>query len=633
MRSGIKPAGLSVCLLGLLAAAAAQPVDDVRQATDRGVAYLKSIQRADGTWPYEGKPQEEIGATALAGLTLLECAVPADDPAVERAANVIRSASISCTHTYSLSLAIMFLDRLGDAGDEQLIQSIGVRLLGGQNDQGGWTYQCPSLDENEQRRLSNLKPQRNELVGRRERPKMANAEAKPEQELPKEIKDQIARLYNSMALGGNRHPADNSNTQFAALGLWVARRHGIPVERAMLALAGRFRVSQAADGSWSYFSATAPRLPGTPAMTCAGLLALAVAHGTASQAVLRTDRRGHDLFANQAKANTNFGKEFAVRSGLVYLGKQIGHASFPTAKKRARATGAPPDYYFFWSLERVGMIYGLRTIGKKDWYAWGSQILLDHQNEDGSWQGKYAGVVDSCFALLFLQRANVARDLTATLAGKVQDPGDVKLKAGGVGGEALLSNSPKPADEPLVKAPEVKEQKKPKPATPDVKPAPKAAMLEEKDAAELAKQLIRAPYDKQEAIIETLKERKGVAYSEALAQAITQLKGPNAVKARDALAERLARMTPSTLRDKLHEDNVEIRRAAALACAMKEDKSFIPDLINLLEDPQRLVSYAAHAALRDLSGKDFGPAPTANPTDRAGAVAKWKEWWKNQGGK
>ncbi len=68
------------------------------------------------------------------------------------------------------------------------------------------------------------------------------------------------------------------------------------------------------------------------------------------------------------------------------------------------------------------MIYGLKTIGKKDWYAWGSQILLDHQNEDGSWQGKYGGGIDTCFALLFLQRANVARDLTALVAAAAGDP-------------------------------------------------------------------------------------------------------------------------------------------------------------------------------------------------------------------
>src|SRR5205807_2371141 len=104
-------------------------------------------------------------------------------------------------------------------------------------------------------------------------------------------------------------------------------------------------------GSWHYMSASSPGRvgSGTPAMTCAGLLALAVAHGTASQSALRTDRRGsNDPFANPAKSNSTFGKDFAVRSGLLYLANQIGHASFPTAKKRGKAApGAPPDYYFF----------------------------------------------------------------------------------------------------------------------------------------------------------------------------------------------------------------------------------------------------------------------------------------------
>src|SRR5262249_51143071 len=159
---------------------------------------------------------------------------------------------------------------------------------------------------------------------------------------------------------------------------------------------------------------------GTPAMTCAGLLALAVAHGTASESVLRTGRRISDPFGKQANSATNFGKDLAVRSGLLYLASHIGHPSFPTARKRGNVGGAPPDYYFFWSLERVAMIYGLKTIGKKDWYAWGSQILLDHQKDNGSWEGKYGEVIDTCFALLFLRRANVARDLTAALSGKIR---------------------------------------------------------------------------------------------------------------------------------------------------------------------------------------------------------------------
>jgi HEAT repeat protein len=111
------------------------------------------------------------------------------------------------------------------------------------------------------------------------------------------------------------------------------------------------------------------------------------------------------------------------------------------------------------------------------------------------------------------------------------------------------------------------------------------------------------------------------------------LKGPIKLKARDALAERLARMTAATLHEKLQEESIEVRRAAALACAMKEDKAFIPSLITLLEDRERPVSLAAHAALKVLTKQDFGPAMNADGKQRATAIARWKEWWKSQAGK
>src|SRR5262245_30484402 len=57
--------------------AADDPV--VKRAVDKGVAFLKSKQQPDGLWKHD-----EIGATSLAALTLLECGVPADDPAIQK---------------------------------------------------------------------------------------------------------------------------------------------------------------------------------------------------------------------------------------------------------------------------------------------------------------------------------------------------------------------------------------------------------------------------------------------------------------------------------------------------------------------------------------------------------------------
>src|SRR5205085_4148027 len=103
--------------------------------------------------------------------------------------------------------------------------------------------------------------------------------------------------------------------------------------------------------------------------------------------------------------------------------------------------GLGSEYYFLWSLERVAVVYGLRTLGNKDWFAIGAKYLLDQQSGNGAWRGNLGETVDTCFALFFLRQANLATDLTATLKGKVKDPGVVKLKA--VGKDALQPPDPK----------------------------------------------------------------------------------------------------------------------------------------------------------------------------------------------
>src|SRR5207253_8845134 len=92
-----------------------------------------------------------------------------------------------------------------------------------------------------------------------------------------------------------------------------------------------------------------------------------------------------------------------------------------------------------------------------------------------------------------------------------------------------------------------------------------------------------------------------------------------------------SRMKATTLRDKFIEDDLEIRRAAALASAMNEDKSFVPDLIKLLDDAEPPVTRAAHAALKALTNKDFGPSDDASRAERKKAIAEWKSWWSQQG--
>ena len=112
----------------------------------KGVKYLKDHQNVNGTWGVGAV--QSVGYTALPGLTLLECGVSPKDPAVQKAAGFVRKHIPNLTghhETYELSLAILFLDRLGETTDKALIRTMALRLVAGQTAAGGWSYELPSF--------------------------------------------------------------------------------------------------------------------------------------------------------------------------------------------------------------------------------------------------------------------------------------------------------------------------------------------------------------------------------------------------------------------------------------------------------------------------------------------------------
>ena len=128
----------------------------IQRAIDRGIAFLRSMQGPDGAWVYiryDRTIPQNVGATALAALSLLESGAKTDDPAVRKAAGYLRQQVPGLRYTYALSASVWFFDRLGDTADEPLIETMTVRLLAGQNASGGWTYDCPLLGGEEERRL------------------------------------------------------------------------------------------------------------------------------------------------------------------------------------------------------------------------------------------------------------------------------------------------------------------------------------------------------------------------------------------------------------------------------------------------------------------------------------------------
>lgn len=424
MRHPITAGAISLFLLALSPAPCnSAPPEAVNRAIDRGTAALKLILKGVAKedpkvnlgargFPKIGEMQP--GVAGLAVLTALECGIPADDPLIQRRLPALRKASITVTQTYSLAVLILLFDRLGDPDDLPFIYSMTLRLIAGQYYAGGWAYYCPPNTLAEIRRLTAL------LKERSAKPKTTPEGASGPPVLPADVQEQLKRLAkqrldvvpNAANFQGR---GDNSNTQFAVLALWVARRHGFPVGPALATAADRLRKSQNPDGGWGYvpsFAGEATKNTGSaPAMTCAALMVLALAHGTAVEEAKRTGAPMPDL-----------SRDIAVRAGFAFLAGGFNQLTMLRPRGYTQ-TG----YYYLWSVERVGVGYNLRVIGNQDWYDAGSTLLVNAQGADGYWQHEYGPVIDTCFALLFLKRANLVQDLTQQI-GAVQSLGEVTAK-------------------------------------------------------------------------------------------------------------------------------------------------------------------------------------------------------------
>ncbi len=352
----------------------------------------------------------------------------------------------------------------------------------------------------------------------------------------------------------------------------------------------------------------------TASMTCAGLFGLAVGHG----ATLDIRKK-----KNPKLESTDVSKDDNISRGLQALATAVGKPAGWSGVGKA-AVDIPKvsgkGFYYLWSLERVAVAYNLETISRKDWYQWGSEVLLASQMSDGSWAGEYGGSgVDTCFALLFLKRVNFAHDLSAGLSGGKRFSSKV-LKSGGVGGSGLKNAGKgiEPMDIGSKSIAKSEETSRPPTTGTDTKAGerarPKPRTPEEEAAFRLTDELLKASGERRAKLMEEIRDAKGPEYTEALVNLIAQLDAADKKTAQNALADRLTRMKPATLRAYLKDEDVEIRRAAALAIAQKDVISLVPDLIALLNDREPLVERAAYTALKAMSGKDFGPSSGAERT-------------------
>jgi hypothetical protein len=563
---------------------------------------------------------------------------------------------------------IVFLDRLNDPSDVPLIQLLGCRLLAGQNAAGGWTYQAwnGTGDDAGIRKRVGVKD-----------PKLIRPEPRPDPNAPPptppKLHPDADKIYRAVRAGARTVPGlgtyagdDNSNTQFAIVGLWVAQRRGVPCGAAFRAIDARYMRSQSpTDHGWSY-NATAGH--STPSMTCAGLLGLAVAaaheagrlpgdRADAGAAPAQPNRpKDDDPFFNpptgkgggdpdapppeeeeqeEGRKKTNPFRDAAIKRGLEAIGRLLkgagagrgpagGEAAVGPGGLGAAGWGGITDLYFFWSLERVAVAFGLDTIGEVDWYSWGAAQILKMQAADGSWAGNYQTEATTAFAILFLAKSNFVTDLSARIKGKVKDPGVAELKGerGGVLG-LKASGSAEAVRTPGSTGPAN--------AAPGQGPGDLAQVVGQTMADKVAAGLVKATDKQWPTRLQQAKDEKGGQYTAALVAAAAQLDGKRQYQVREALADRLTRMTADTLKRYLKDRDPELRRAACLACAMKDDKQHVSDVIDRVMDVDESVIRAAKAALKSLTGKDFGPQAGATDKQKEEAYIEWLRWYSLEG--
>ncbi len=397
-------AWVTAVALGLAAVPAQERAGDaqISGAIRRGVQFLKNQQRADGSWEYGG---HEVGITALVGLALAENGVPATDPVLKQALEFVRTRAPSNFQTYDISLAILFLSRAGESSDTPLILDLGRRLVAGQLSSGGWHYTCPNIPVTPPASVTN-NPNAKGATARR----------------------------GGRIQGPARAPqtgfGDNSNTQFGVLGVWAAGRAGLDVSATMQRVERRFRSSQSPQGGWGYGPSG-----DTDAMTCAGLMSLALA-------------KGHRVVEAQMtnKPPAKDGDDAPPGKGP----KMDSDADLEQGIQRVEAyvsgIHARSSLYFLWSVERVGVALGLARIGRVDWYSRGAGVLVQTQRPDGSWQSDRGPMADTSFALLFLRRSNLAEGMPQLVSsGRSGNTNDNRLRAGTL--EELI-RTVKPAQPP-----------------------------------------------------------------------------------------------------------------------------------------------------------------------------------------
>jgi hypothetical protein len=319
--------------------------EKVNAAIKRGVEFLYSIQKQDGSWenvpaPAGKEPANPQGGqwggfTSMATYALLAAGENPQDP------------------------------RLAKAIDWLLNPTNADRMIG--------NYAC-GLRAQVWLFLPDNHPQRAQIKDaiKRDFNQFTGT-------IHKDVKDKDSRKYGFFPYtkGLNDH-FDRSVSQYGVLGLWAVAQTGYEVSRDYWELIDKsWKKAQQPEGGWNY---NEPNGLSTPNMTAAGLATLFITED------YLTDPKAP---CTGNKFNQN------IELALAWM------------DKNAPAMLKGEGYYGMYGVERIGVASGRKYFGKTAWYDVGSENIVKKQLKDGSWHGPehdFNGIPNTCFAMYFLTR-------------------------------------------------------------------------------------------------------------------------------------------------------------------------------------------------------------------------------------
>ena len=379
-RIGAFVGGLAL-LLGA-ARAEAQGVDQKRidEAIQKGVAYLRGAESPP--WDAHIPNSDE-----LLLLTLIHAEVPEKDPKVQELLARVMAAKLE--RTYKVSLLAMCLEELDRVKYQPKIRQCAQFLVDNQCQNGQWSYGeatpfaegTPTTGGGGAAVASGVK----EIApGERQKPKVVS-------------KVSVEKKRQGPPTG------DNSNAQYAALGLRACHDAGVTLPRetvikpakrwwATCQLGEKGKDTSVATGGamtadprgWSYN--TDP--PAYSSMSAGAVGAVCI-----YAYILGEDWK----------------KDKTAAGGMSWLAKNFSVAQNIGPCQTGGQDAKEFLYYYLYALERAGMLYDTALIGNKDWYLEGARVILAAQKPDGSWAESGPATMrpawDTCFAILFLKRA------------------------------------------------------------------------------------------------------------------------------------------------------------------------------------------------------------------------------------